>query len=111
MHVGAWRRDAPTGRACEQPLLKQKWLVDVLDGVRRLPHRIGEGAEASGAPRERHGEVREDLAVQIVEACGVYLKNDQRLLGDVAIHRAHSLHLRHITYAAQQTVGDTRGAT
>src|SRR5258706_12826994 len=65
--VRAPGRDAPPGRAVDEPDLQEEGLVDVLDGVRLLADGRGQRAHAHGPAPELVDDGEEELAVHLVE--------------------------------------------
>ena len=110
MAVAAFGGDAAARGALEEALLDEVGLDHVFDGVGAFADGGGDVIEADGAARKfvQHGF--EEFAVHHVEAFVVYIEHLQGGIGQGGIHAAVAFHFGVVAHAAQQAVGDARGA-
>src|ERR1700678_4533040 len=110
MFVGQGGGDAAAGGAVEQAELHEVGLVDFLDGVFFLAEGGGEGVEADGAAGIFLDDGQEQVAVDVVEAVLVDAEHGQGVAGDGQIDETFSADFSEIADAAEQAIGDARGA-
>ena len=108
--VGHARRDAAARGALQEADLQQVRLVHVHDGVRLLGHGRGERLEARGTAVEALDQHAQQLAVHAVQAERVDLQLRERGLRERTGDHAVAFDLRVVAQAAQQAIGDARGA-
>src|SRR5580693_365338 len=73
-------QEASARSALEEALLDQERLDDLLDGVARLRQRRGDGLDADRAAAVIHRDRREIAPVHGVEAAGIDLEGDERVV-------------------------------
>src|SRR6185369_3368127 len=102
--------DASTLCPVKKTQLHQVRLVDLFDGALLFIDGRGNGAQSNRSAAVFFEHCQHDLLVDFVEAEAVYFQQIQRLIGYVEIHVPVGTHLRVITDAAQQAIGDARSA-
>src|SRR5277367_1775668 len=105
--VGALRRDAATGGACDETLLQQIRLVNFADSIGFLAHRRRETLDPDWAAVELVDNCGEDRAVHAIESAGV---DFERAQGHLASNDRSAVDLRKIAHPPQQAIRDARGA-
>src|SRR5688572_9713240 len=108
--VGELRRAPPLPGARDQRGLQQVRLDHVLERVALLAHRGRDGVDADGAAFVHLDHRAEELAVLLVEAALVDLRELQRLLGNRQRQLALSLDGGVIARTSQEPVCDARRA-
>src|SRR5712692_3546665 len=66
--VGGGRRDPPSRCSMQKTFLKQKGLVDILDGLPLLPYRCGNGFDTHRSPLEFVDDGDQDFSIHRVQA-------------------------------------------
>src|ERR1700722_8851886 len=110
MFVGEGGGDAAAGGAVEEAELHEVRFVDFLDGVFFLAERSGEGVQAHGAAGILLDDGEEQVAVDVVEAVLVNAEHGQCVAGHGQIDEPFGADFGEIAHAAQQAIGDARGA-
>src|SRR6266511_817280 len=95
-------------RALDEAQLEQVGLVDVLDRVRLLAQRDGEGRQSHRAASELVRDRPEQLAVHALQALGVDLEEIERLGSDLGCDLALVAHLGDVADATQDAVRHPR---
>src|ERR1043165_7676813 len=103
--------DQPASRrALQEAFLNEERLDDLLDRVARLRQRGGERLHADRPAAVVLGDGREIAAVHGVEARGVDLELQQRLVGELAIDPLDLADMGEVANAAKEPPGDARRA-
>ncbi len=110
MLVGEAGGDAAAWGAVEEADLDEEGFVDLFEGVLLFGEGGGEGVEADGAAVVLFDDGAEETAVELVEAVGVDFEEFEGGVGGGAVDDAGGADLGVVADAAQETVGDARGA-
>jgi hypothetical protein len=91
-------------------MLHEEWLVHFFDRIRIFADGCTNRVQANRSAIELLDDRPNDARIHVVEAERVDVEQRERLVRDVLGDHAVSLHLRVVTHAAEQAVGDPRRA-
>src|SRR5205809_5104259 len=111
MFVSQSSGDASSGCTVEKPDLDEKRLVDFFQGVGLFRQGCGQGIQSYRATTVFLNDGQHQAAINLIEPMLIYFEHVERGLGGDLVDSTVTSHLGKVPYPAQQTVGNSRGAS
>ena len=103
--------DSPSGGTNNEPSPHQEWFSNRLDGLGLLPHSDSQRGKAHRPPAKLANEGIQHRSVEPIKPQGINFVEFEGGLSHLKRHDSVDMNQGVVTNAAQQPVGDSRGAT
>ena len=105
--VGEEGRFAATGGAFDEAFLDEVGFIDILDRTGVFAHGCCDRIEADRSATELIDDGKQQFVIDLIETEGINIESFEGVLGDLEVDGTVTLDLCEVTYATQESVGNT----